>query len=145
MENENKALKEKLTSSELENRFLRETMQTNQGKRNFVDVDILHEKGDWLVQKAHENFIFSADEINLLTKDKVLGYLNNNFEEFNNMVEELFKIKWTMQEKDSEAFEDQLIEIPQIIEKVNESRKNIIEVANKRDLSTFTKCRLVSS
>ena len=137
LENENKAFKEKLSSSELENRVLRETLKTKEDKKNFVDIDILKERAVLLTQKANENFIFEPEEIEEMKKDKILGFLEENFERFSSIVEEIFKLKFEMQRMDTEAFENELIEISETIEKINESKKGIIKMANKRDLSIY--------
>ena len=137
LENENKAFKEKLSSSELENRVLRETLKTKEDKKNFVDIDILKERAFLLTQKANENFIFEPEEIEEMKKDKILGFLEENFERCSSIVEEIFKLKFEMQRMDTEAFENELIEISETIEKINESKKGIIKMANKRDLSIY--------
>ena len=72
-----------------------------------------------------------------MKKDKILGFLEENFERFSSIVEEIFKLKFEMQRMDTEAFENELIEISETIEKINESKKGIIKMANKRDLSIY--------
>ena len=125
-----------------ENRTLKVELGKRNTEENKIDTQILLEKSEVALDSALKELIFSEDEIKNLSKDFLMKTLENDYSQYNEIIEKLWLLKWELgkQEKQDDGNENLRStkrKLILVIEDVNTTKQNIKAEIEHRQYSKF--------